>query len=449
MDECLDIFNTSIALGPVYVCTCCLQTWFKTSVHNTKNIKFANKKEEEMFKKCQAGWTSVNNIEWICNSCRNAVSKLKPPKLSTYNKLGFPPRPPELELYPLEECLVAPRIPFMQFRQLRCGGQQSVIGNMVNVPNDIAPTVNTLPRHMNDTDTITIKFKRKRQYKRWELKENVRPLAVWKAANYLCKNSKLYKDIHIDTTWLDSLQNEQTECENETHESNVTSNETYKSHNMLESTTIENDSADELDEESRRLGIVHLDTMLDDHQLQNRDVDMQQNDDIPNEMTFAPGEGQTPISVFQDENAEYLAFPSIFCGQTCPTNTEREIPVHYSDICKYELCCVDRRAASNVANLFFKLKKLQTKQVLDKVTLAVHRCKTKGKKLKVKHILDDVEHQKLINLDEGYYIFQTIHNSPAYLEKCKKDAFAMIRQLGFPALFISQSAAETKWPELL
>ena len=57
--------------------------------------------------------------------------------------------------------------------------------------------------------------------------------------------------------------------------------------------------------------------MLDDHVLQNRDVDMQQNDGIPKEMTFAPGEGQTPISVFQDENAEYLAFPSIFCGQTC------------------------------------------------------------------------------------------------------------------------------------
>ena len=35
------------------------------------------------------------------------------------------------------------------------------------------------------------------------------------------------------------------------------------------------------------------------------------------------------------------------------------------------------------------------------------------------------------------------------LRKVKKHAFAMIRQLGFPSLFISQSAAETKWPELL
>ena len=46
-------------------------------------------------------------------------------------------------------------------------------------------------------------------------------------------------------------------------------------------------------------------------------------------------------------------------------------------------------------------------------------------------------------------IFRTIRNSPAYLEKRKKDAFAMFRQLGCPSLFMSQSCAETKWPELL
>ena len=99
--------------------------------------------------------------------------------------------------------------------------------------------------------------------------------------------------------------------------------------------------------------------------------------------------------------------------------------------------------------MFFKQKRLQIKQACDKVTLALRQFKTKGKKLKVKDIIDDTERQKLINLDEGYYIFRTIRNSPAYLNKRKKDAFAMIRQFGFPSLFISQSCAETKWPELL
>ena len=47
------------------------------------------------------------------------------------------------------------------------------------------------------------------------------------------------------------------------------------------------------------------------------------------------------------------------------------------------------------------------------------------------------------------YIFKDILNSPAYLAKNKKEAFAMVHQLKMPALFISQSAAETKWPKLL
>ena len=47
-----------------------------------KGIKFANQNEEQMFKKCQIEYSSVDNIEGICNSCRNAISKLKPPKSS-------------------------------------------------------------------------------------------------------------------------------------------------------------------------------------------------------------------------------------------------------------------------------------------------------------------------------------------------------------------------------
>ena len=29
---------------------------------------------------------------------------------------------------------------------------------------------------------------------------------------------------------------------------------------------------------------------------------------------FAPGEGNAPVCMLHDKNAEFLAFPSIFCG---------------------------------------------------------------------------------------------------------------------------------------
>ena len=72
-----------------------------------------------------------------------------------------------------------------------------------------------------------------------------------------------------------------------------------------------------------------------------------------------------------------------------------------------------------------------------KKSLLMHRCKRKGKDICVRDVLDDDERAKIVRLNEGYYIFKDIRNSPAYLAKKKKEAFAMIRQLKIPALFIS------------
>ena len=165
--------------------------------------------------------------------------------------------------------------------------------------------------------------------------------------------------------------------------------------------------------------------------------------------TFAPGEGQHPLSLYQDKDAEYLCFPTIFCGQRPPSKDERLVPVHYSDIVKWELRSVDRRAAQSVPNIFFKHKKLQMKQISDKVNLAVRRCKRRGQRITAAEARDSNYLDKLVNLDEGYYIFRQLRNSPAYLEMRKKDIFAMIRQLSLPTWFMSLSAADTRWTDLL
>ena len=472
MTQLLNIFNSSIAEGPVYVCTYCEQIWFRHSVFNVNEITLKTNDERTTFNTCRTEYVSKDGKEWICKTCRNSIKQGKIPRLSLQNKMGFPKLPPQLKLFSMEERLIAPRIVFMLLRDHPVGRQTFVRGNFVNVPVDIAPTVNILPRSLNETETVTIKFKRKKQYKKCEFKEIIRPTAVWTALDYLLKESPLYKEanIQVDTSWLDSmcnLRNDDRELvtglrhdsdfyvESQDEESDL--NHMYNAEtcvddleqNQGDSNEMSDDEGitfTEVDEDNLETCVADMDTMLDDYEpiIPQPDEPL-----VPQELTFAPGEGQIPVSVFKDENAEYLAFPTIFCGQKRPDNCDRVHNVHYSDICKYELRCVDRRVASNVPNLFFKVKRLQIKQVCDKVTLALRRFKTKGKKLKVKDILDDTERQKLINLDEGYYIFRTIRNSPAYLEKRKKDAFAMFRQLGCPSLFMSQSCAETKWPELL
>ena len=116
---------------------------------------------------------------------------------------------------------------------------------------------------------------------------------------------------------------------------------------------------------------------------------------------------------------------------------------------KWELRSVDRRAAQSVPNIFFKHKKLQMKQISDKVNLAVRRCKGKDKKITAAEARSSEYVDKLVNLDEGYYIFRQLRNSPAYLQSRKKDIFAMIRQLSLPTWFMSLSAADTRWTDLL
>ena len=112
-------------------------------------------------------------------------------------------------------------------------------------------------------------------------------------------------------------------------------------------------------------------------------------------------------------------------------------------MCKYELRSVDRHVAKNVPNIFFKFKKVQMKSVMAKKSLLMHRCRRKGKDIRAHDVLDNDERAKIVRLNEGYYIFKDICNSPAYLAKKKKETFAMICQLKMPAFFTSQSAAET------
>ena len=150
----------------------------------------------------------------------------------------------------------------------------------------------------------------------------------------------------------------------------------------LNDTQNDNDSEsyDEIDEDDVWPGIVDIDTKIHEHEIPQKHFSFGEDDvELPDEITFAPGEGQKPISVFQDENAEYLTFPTIYYGQCRPDNKDRHIHVDYSFIYKYELISADRKVATNIPNLFFKLNKLQMKQLFSKATLAVYHFKTNGR----------------------------------------------------------------------
>ena len=83
------------------------------------------------------------------------------------------------------------------------------------------------------------------------------------------------------------------------------------------------------------------------------------------------------------------------------------------------------------------------------MNFALPRNQTKGQKITAKTLLNEQSRNNIVKLDDGYQIFKNIRSSPPYFENKKKNLMAMIRQLGIPTLFISLSAADTKWIDLL
>ena len=173
---------------------------------------------------------------------------------------------------------------------------------------------------------------------------------MWKATHYLLQNSNLYKNENIqqNTDWLNSISDDsgsllkevevfdpisehlsnddETKIVAELHsteamtyeknETNVGSsnNDNIQKLNDVEhmNTEINNDKIklidmNEVDEDSN---VIHRDTLLHEEDIPHADPKS-----FPHELIFAPGEGHRPVSIFQDADVKYFAFPTIFYGQ--------------------------------------------------------------------------------------------------------------------------------------
>ena len=424
--ETINTFNNLTAEGPIYVCSVCQQNNFKDRVHDIAKNKYIT-----FLNNCKTNYKSINNNEYICTTCKEYIAKGTIPRLSVKNGCGFPKRPIELDLFNLEARFISPVMAFMLIHQLFPGGQLSLYGSICHLPIKIGKMVHTLPRNFNQFETIAVKLKRRLCYKNTVFSENVRPQKILQALKYLLENSQLYKEhnINVNSEWLSNFttQEKNTTIKNEQSTSDDTSNK--------QTNNIHDSSDDDISDEDLP-NAPSVNTLLT-----NKTIDP--NKDV---LSIAPTEGQKPI--FTDADTEYLCFPTIFCGEQHKQNKYHKLTKH--EIFKYEMRCCDKRVSTNIPNIFWKTKYKQIHQIHQQVSFALRRNQTKGKKITAKTLVNPQTRQEIVKYDDGYKIFKNVRSSPPYFESKKKELMAMMRrQLGIPTLFISLSAADTKWSQLL
>jgi hypothetical protein len=161
---------------------------------------------------------------------------------------------------------------------------------------------------------------------------------------------------------------------------------------------------------------------------------------------IAPGQNKNPVPLFADPKAEEFSFPDIYCG--IPRNFDPQLRVTYTDIAKSEIRRYDRRACIPT-KLLYSFKKSYMEKLRNAVQIHLRKRSNKTR-VRAKEVRTQDMIQQLIRNDDSYKsVWSNLRSSPAYWAKKQKTVMAMIRQYGKCHFFITLSAAESKWNELL
>jgi len=212
LKDLIRTFEEAVREGPTYICSCCGGLFYKKSV-NEVSIKgltetwLCKHKEKSATVEELLPYRPTKAI-WLCTTCRTDIHQGRIPHLALFNGFKFPEVNETLStLTNLEERLVALRVPFMQMKILGSDGQYGLKGGVVNVPNNLDISVNSLPRQLHDTSTIHVQLMRRMCYNIPYIFETVRPNKVYEAAKYLIDKSA-YKNegVQLNHGWIEEHQ---------------------------------------------------------------------------------------------------------------------------------------------------------------------------------------------------------------------------------------------------
>lgn len=430
-------FWDTVRDGPVFICSSCHQTWFWKSVRAVT--------ESLVSKVSRSGYAAALSdvSEWVCETCYRYLCQGKVPPDSHLHYEPFENLPEELlDLSAVEKNLIALRLPFMKLRVLspsvRGGskkfGQLSLKGMVINVPTDLGRIQTQLPRDFSVDKTVMVNIKRRLRYKKCYESENVRPHKILSALQYLTTHETLWRrsGVQLRPEFLEVLL-----PSSRSADPVALSNDSKPDPERISESSEDSDDEVLSEDDAPDVHAFRDETMIDDGAV-DENVRMASID-------VAPGEGQRPLSLYLDKNAEEMASPDIFSGYARP-----ECKYSFKKICRVKMRHYKRLVAQRPCNIFFKVRKLQVLDMQQLSWVRLRKSKLQGKPLPMAGQLVDAQGKRdLLNANISFRDFRQLRGTPDYDEQGKKESFAMLRQLGPFTFFYTFSMADMKWPEYL
>ena len=177
-----------------------------------------------------------------------------------------------------------------------------------------------------------------------------------------------------------------------------------------------------------------------------------ENIDVNQIISVAPGEGMKPLNILTDKSFEEMAFPHKYPLGKGGFSEERKEKLTVRKFFNQRLLDVDGRFAKDVDYLLAAQYAVEQDQVDHLQSIVIRQMSGRlyqGHKLTAGVLKDPDKLNQLVQKDYGYRLLKEVRGTPAYWQKVHYEVLAMIRQLGIPTWFLTLSAADMKWPEVI
>ena len=465
IDEAMSNFKKECKKQPVYICTSCHRLLWRKGVQKFSIDKYNKIRKEIIHLVLNEKYriSSIDQSIYICHTCHAALKSGRIPARSKANRMALDEIPDELtDLNNLELHIICKWILFMKSVKLPRGKQKGIKGAAVNVPADLGPACNLLPRLPADAHIVSLKLKRKLECKQAYLQDTIHPEKVITELHYLKNNNPLYANIEINKDWIRSWRDADNDMYNRVFISEGDTavsvgndkerDPTYKQMPDINSDNSPldsiNDSECENSESENNRSKESNRNEIEEQCLQN---------ELPEEanqvFSITLGEGNKPIPLLTDTLFEELANPDKFpYGNSGFADTERDTKLTLRKYVNAHLLDQDGHFAKDIEYIFAMQYAIEHKQVRDCISVALRQtrgCQQVGRNLDAGMLKNPQHLQNLFKKDRAYTFLKNIHGSLPYWQKMFYELLAMIRTLGIPTWSLTSSAADMKWPEVI
>ncbi len=133
-------------------------------------------------------------------------------------------------------------------------------------------------------------------------------------------------------------------------------------------------------------------------------------------------------------------------------NAERTVRLHKSRYAKTRLLHKDPRFARTPHYIFWLLHAVQLSQLINSINVKFRQgtaVDAEGIPLNAQTAREVANVERIVSTNKGYRFMRQLRGTPDFWTGVRMDLMAMVRQLGTPTWFLTMSAADMQWPDVL